>query len=271
MQRRAAGQRPVNWALPGPCSRKLCTPIGLSSVSKHLDEALPLHEQALGQAGRQPVVDGPLDQGLHLSGPRGELGGQREGPLVQLLVRHHLVGQADPQRLVGLHLPTGDDEVLGPGRPDEAGQPLRAAPAGDDAEQDLGLAEHGLLRGDPVVAGQGQLAAAAERVARRPRRSRSGGSPAMASMRALDAGAEGPRSSRPQADELVDVGTGGEDPLAAGDDDGAGRVGLAGPAPTSVSLATTPAERAFTFGLSRVTTATPSSRRSTRTRAGRRS
>ena len=69
------------------------------------------------------------------------------------------------QRLLGLDLTPGEHQLLGPGRPDQAGQPLRAAAAGDDAEQDLGLTEHGPLRRDPVVAGQRQLAAAAERVA----------------------------------------------------------------------------------------------------------
>ena len=49
--------------------------------------------------------------------------------------------------------------------PTSAGQALRAAAAGDDAEQDLGLAEHGLSPSDAVVAGERQLAAAAEGVA----------------------------------------------------------------------------------------------------------
>ena len=37
-------------------------------------------------------------------------------------------------------------QLLRPAGPDQAGQPLRAAAARDDAEQDLGLAEHGPLR-----------------------------------------------------------------------------------------------------------------------------
>ena len=62
-------------------------------------------------------------------------------------------------------LTAGEAQLLGPARADEPGQALRAAAAGDDAEQDLGLAEHGPRRGDAVVAGQRQLAAAAEGVA----------------------------------------------------------------------------------------------------------
>ena len=76
-----------------------------------------------------------------------------------------LVDEADGQRLVGPHLPAGEDQVLGSARADQAGQPLRAAAARDDAEQDLGLAEPGLLAGDAEVAGQRQLATAAEREA----------------------------------------------------------------------------------------------------------
>ena len=56
-----------------------------------------------------------------------------------------------------------EHQVLGPGRADQAGEALGAAAAGDDAEQDLGLTEAGVVAGDAEVAGQGQLAAAAER------------------------------------------------------------------------------------------------------------
>ena len=76
--------------------------------------------------------------------------------------------------------------------------------------------------GDAVVAGQRQLAAAAERVARdrgddEPRDGRHGVE------RAVEALGDGPRLGR--AAELADVGAGGEDALAAGDHDRAGRVG----------------------------------------------
>ena len=76
-----------------------------------------------------------------------------------------LVDQADRQRLVGLDEPAGEDQVLGPARADQAGQPLGAAGARDDAEQHLGLAERGVVGGDPDVGAQRELAAAAERVA----------------------------------------------------------------------------------------------------------
>ena len=115
-------------------------------------------------------------------------------------------------------------------------QALRAAAAGDDAEQDLRLAEDGPLGGDPVVAGQRQLAPAAEGVAGRRRRSRCGG------WRRRRRGPRGswrrsPRASSAAA-ELADVGAGGEDPLAAGDDHRAGRVGGAAPRRPRCSSAT---------------------------------
>ena len=106
--------------------------------------------------------------------------------------------------------------------PDQPGQPLRAAAAGDDAEQDLGLAEHRPLRRHPVVAGQRQLAPAAEGVAG------DGGDDEAGDVGHGRQGVvDGGGDARPLvgAAELADVGAGGEDPLAAGHHHGAGRVG----------------------------------------------
>ena len=57
----------------------------------------------------------------------------------------------------------------------EPRQPLRAAGARDDAEQHFGLADLGVLRGDPEVAGLRELEPAAERVAVDGRHERLGG------------------------------------------------------------------------------------------------
>ena len=76
-----------------------------------------------------------------------------------------MVHKADAVSLLGVDGGAGEDQLLGPAPADEAGQALGAAKAGDDAEARLRLAELGLLRGDPDVAGHGQLAAAAESVA----------------------------------------------------------------------------------------------------------
>src|SRR3712207_8464167 len=58
------------------------------------------------------------------------------------LFRSDLVDQADAQRFLRLDLPPGEDELLGPGGPDEPGQALRGAAAGDDPQQDLRSEEH---------------------------------------------------------------------------------------------------------------------------------
>ena len=63
--------------------------------------------------------------------------------LVEDVALGDAVDEPDAQRLLGADLAAGEDQVLGPGRADEAGEALGAAAAGDDAEQDLGLAEAG--------------------------------------------------------------------------------------------------------------------------------
>ena len=103
---------------------------------------------------------------------------------------------------------------------DEAGQPLRAAGAGDDAELDLGLAEFGGVGGEDEIAHHREFAAAAEREARH---------------RGDDRLAQ-PRDVLPARDEvleedigealvlhLLDVGAGGEGLLRAGQHDRADR------------------------------------------------
>ena len=62
---------------------------------------------------------------LGQAGDRRRAGGELERPgerrLLELVGRHDPVDQADAQRLVGLDLAAGEDQVLGPGRADEAG------------------------------------------------------------------------------------------------------------------------------------------------------
>ena len=133
--------------------------------------------------------------------------------------------------------------------PTSAGQPLRAAAAGDDAEQDLGLAEHGPLGRDAEVARQRQLAPAAEGVAadggdHEPGDGGDGVEGVVERWRRSPAASSG-------AAELGDVGAGGEDPLAAGDDDGAGRVGRQRLGGRRAAARSSSADSALTFGLSR--------------------
>ena len=87
-----------------------------------------------------------------------------------LVLRHDPVDEPDRERLVGAHLPPAPDQLLGARRADESGQPLRAARARDDAEQDLGLPDARVVGGDAQIARHRELEAAAERVAAGSRR-----------------------------------------------------------------------------------------------------
>ncbi len=106
-------------------------------------------------------------------------------------------------------------------RADEPGEPLGAATAGDDPEQDLGLAELRPLGHDPDVAGQRDLAAAAERVSRHCRDDHPGNRCNRVERRDEQT-ADDRRLVR--ATELGDVRTRGEHPVPARDDDRARRV-----------------------------------------------
>ena len=168
-------QRPVKSALPGPCSRKLRRRSGVLGA-EHLGEQLAARGRgrrpARGRGPRRwPAWPAPAPR------PRPRPARPPAPGPGRAARSGGTTSSTRPMRRASsaFDLAAGEDQVLGPGGPDQAGQPLRAAAAGDDAEQDLGLAEHGLLGGDAEVAGQGQLAPAAEGVARRPRRSRSGG------------------------------------------------------------------------------------------------
>ena len=209
-------------ALPGPCSRKLATPICESAEWKTSSNFALLDGQAVGERAGQAVVDRLLGQRLGDERTTGQFGRQRERPCVQFVVRHHLVGQPDPQGLLGAHLTPGQAELLRPAGPDRSGQTLRTAATGDDAEQDLGLAEHGLLRHDAVVAGQRQFASAAECVAT-DRGDDEAGQRGDRIQRVVEPGGDGGRLVGPA--ELGDVGARGEDPLAARHHHRAGRVG----------------------------------------------
>src|SRR4051794_40062734 len=130
--------------------------------AEHLGEELLLQGEAVGQRPVEALVDGPQGQRLGEVGTGGEGGRPGQGPVEDVARGDHLVHEADGQRLGGPQLAPAEDEVLGPGGTHQAGQALGPTPAGDDAEQDLGLAEAGVLGGDAQVAGQSQLAPAAQ-------------------------------------------------------------------------------------------------------------
>jgi len=138
--------------------------------------------------------------------------------------RHDAAYQPRALGLDGVHAPAGEAKLHGLGFADGAGEPLRAAGAGHDAEIDLWLAEGGIVAGKNNVAGHGELAAAAERVARDRRDDR------LAAI--ADAVERRDEIAAIGLDEgllvhLLDVDAGGKRLLAAGDDDAADfRIGL---------------------------------------------
>ena len=81
-----------------------------------------------------------------------------------MLAGHQLVHQTQLERLGGTLAPAGEDHVQRRTRADEPGEPLATTRAGDEAELDLGKAELGLgmIGGDAIRAGEGELETAAE-------------------------------------------------------------------------------------------------------------
>ena len=125
---------------------------------------------------------------------------------------HDPIDDAERERFVGPDLAPAPDDLLGPRRPDQAGQPLGAAAAGEDPEQDLREADPRGVAGDAQVARERDLEPAAERVATdrgdhrpRDRRERVDG--------AAERGADQLR--RDGIGELADVGAGRERAVTA--------------------------------------------------------
>src|SRR5688572_16931935 len=75
------------------------------------------------------------------------------------------VDETDALRLLGVHMASSVDHLGRETRPDETGQPLRAAPARRNPQADFRLRKAGILRGEANIAGDGKLATAAECVA----------------------------------------------------------------------------------------------------------
>ena len=135
-----------------------------------------------------------------------------------------------------------------------------------------GWPSSGLVARDAEVAGQGQLAAAAQGEAGDGRDGGAGDvghrverpEEELADQLGLGAGDHLVRA--PRWTELGDLGAGGEDAIAAGDDHGARRVVAQALGRRPPARAARAVDSALTLGLSRRMTATPSARRSTCTR-----
>ena len=99
--------------------------------------------------GRDPAASGRpspssitrLASPIATTAPCAEVRGPVQRVVLHLVARHDPIEDAERVRFVGPHLPAAPHELLGPRRTDQPGQALRAAGAGNDAEQDLGLAD----------------------------------------------------------------------------------------------------------------------------------
>ncbi len=132
--------------------------------AEDFDERRAFDRQPVGQCTVEAIVDRLLADRLGGHGAGGDFSGEAERAIEQGVGLDDLVRQPDAQRLVRTHLASGETQFLGATRADRPGEPLRAPAARDDPEQDLGLAEHRLGGGDAVVACQGELSPAAERI-----------------------------------------------------------------------------------------------------------
>jgi hypothetical protein len=110
-------------------------------------------------------VPGLLDQANRERSLRCDRAREFQPASEQRIARHLLVREADGNGLIRLDLPAGHQQFHRLARGDPARQALRAAEARGDAEVDLGLSEHRVIRRDDPVAGERQLTAAAKRIA----------------------------------------------------------------------------------------------------------
>src|SRR5262249_11162583 len=159
-----AESAPGKGGLPWPILDETAHSRPLVLGREQRGEVQPLDLQAGVQVGLAPGVDRLLGRTECRRRAVGVLGARVARRPVDLVVRDRLVHQADLQRLRRADEAPGEHDVLGPRGPDEPGQPLGAAGPGDDAEEDLGLAQAGTLARDPEVGAQRQLQPAAARV-----------------------------------------------------------------------------------------------------------
>ena len=162
-------------------------------------------------------------------GAGGQRGGPREGAVEDGLGRHHLVDEPDGERLVGPHLAAGEDQVLGPAGPTRRASRCVPPPPGMMPSR---------ISGWPSVAFSLAMRKSHASASSQPPPS---AKPVIGRDGGAGDGGDGVEGAEEQltdqlglgagdhlvgrlAAELGDVGAGREDPVAAGDHDGAGRV-----------------------------------------------
>ena len=191
-----------------------------SSVSNAWANSSCSSARSRGQRARSPSSMARLARpwALPRLGPARQPGRARS---LQLVVGHHLVDQADAQRLVGPHLAAGQDQVLGPGRPHQPGRRWVPPPPGMTPSSTSGW---------PKRAFSGAMRRSHARASSQPPHRAKPDTAAMthrgmapATRRAHEGAAHLP--GLVGATELASVGAGLEQAVAAGHDHGAGRNG----------------------------------------------
>src|SRR5438067_2612218 len=137
------------------------------NAKRRFGKVAGLDLEALGERAVQPAVDGVLGEAERAGGRLGQPAGQLGDGGVQIVRRHRPADQPDRLRFGGAEAGPLEDHRQCPGLADQARQPLRPAGSGDDPERRLRLADLGapVLDHHPVVAAEGQLAAAAQGMA----------------------------------------------------------------------------------------------------------
>ena len=202
--------------MPGPCSTKLWTPIRASVGGEGGHELRRLQLQGIIERQIEAVVHGGLGVPQRRRS-RGEALGHGHRLVVRLRCRVHGVGQTDGQGLLGMHTAAAVDDLLGAAEAHEARQALGAAGAGDDAQQDLGLAEDRIIRRQAEVGGHRQLTAAPEGVPVHGRHQNLRDALQLPQSAGQTHGCSRAGVGVARA-EFLDVGTGGEDPGASPQD-----------------------------------------------------
>ena len=143
----------------------------------------------------------------------GDVVGQPEGEAEQFGVGDDVVDQPDAERGLGVYEIACQGDLAGPSGPD-AGRELKEDGARKHPDADVGVGEHGTVRGNNEIARQGHLEAAGHRGSIDGGDDRDG--------RILDAGGDAREIGEPVDAQVAEVKPGAERRILSSEDDGAG-------------------------------------------------
>src|SRR6266511_800377 len=126
-------------------------------------EAIGLEQQVLDVVALKSVIESDLRGGERERALRGDRARRLQRLRQQLSRLEDRVHEPDAERFVRSDDAAGEDQILRRAEPADPGKALRPAPAGNDPEVDLGLAELRARRRVADVAGECELAASPQR------------------------------------------------------------------------------------------------------------